>query len=223
MTLQEGEMVKNIVFDLGGVIIPLNRVACIRAFDEIVGYKEFARMLNAYRQIGFFDSFETGRISARKFRQIIRANSSHIKDGKARIVTDRQIDYSLNRYLGDIPQDKIETLLFYRDGYRLFLLSNTNPIGMSYAKKLFMDKGYKVTELFEELFLSYKMGVAKPSKEIYDRMIRKTGIAPQETLFIDDSPANIETAASMGFQVILYNPKDDLYGKISEYLEREQR
>lgn len=214
-------MIKNLVFDLGGVIVPLNRIACLRAFDDVVGYKDFGQLLNSYRQVGFFDNFEQGKISAKKFRQIIRASASPIKDGKARIVTDREIDYSLNCFLCDIPQDKIETLLFYKGDYRLFLLSNTNPIGMNKCRRLFMDKGYKIQEIFEKQFLSYKMKMAKPGEEIFRKMIKDANILPEETLYIDDSPANIETGRSLGFHVVLYNPKEDLYGKISEYLERQ--
>ena len=54
-------------------------------------------------------------------------------------------------------------------------------------------------------------------------MIKDSGIVPEETLYIDDSPANIEAGKALGLHTVLYNPKDDLYGKISEYLEREQR
>ena len=208
-------MIKNLVFDLGGVIVPLNRVACIRAFNDIVGYKDFGEVLRTYRQIG--------QISARQFRQIIRTHSAIIKDGKPKIISDREIDYSLNCFLNDIPQDKIETLLFYRNDYRMLLLSNTNPIGMAYCRKLFKDKGYDVKELFDKLYLSYRMKLAKPDKAIFLKMIKDSGIVPEETLYIDDSPANIEAGKALGLHTVLYNPKDDLYGKISEYLEREQR
>ena len=166
-------MIKNLVFDLGGVIVPLNRVACIRAFNDIVGYKDFGEVLRTYRQIGFFEKFET--------------------------------------------------LLFYRRDYRMLLLSNTNPIGMAYCRKLFKDKGYDVKELFEKLYLSYRMRLAKPDKAIFIKMIEDSGIVPGETLYIDDSPANIEAGRALGFHTVLYNPKEDLYGKISEYIEREQR
>ena len=150
-------MIKNIVFDLGGVIVPLNRVACIRAFNDIVGYKDFGEGVSLYRQIGFFYKFERGLISTRKFRQIIRAHASPIKDGQPRIVTDREIDYSLNCFLKEIPQDRIDTLLFYRGDYHLYLLSNTNPIGMKYCRKLFQDKGYNIRDIFDRQYLSYKM------------------------------------------------------------------
>lgn len=216
-------MIKNIVFDLGGVLVPLNRIACLRAFDEVVGYKDFGSVLSCYRQIGFFEKFENGDISAKKFRQIIRVNSSPIKDGKPRIVSDREIDYSLNCFLGEVPQDKIETLLFFRDGYRLFLLSNTNPISMAKCKQLFKDKGYKLDSFFEKMFLSYKMKSSKPGEEIFKKMMLKARILPEETLYVDDAPANIEAGEKLGFKTLLYDTKTDLYEQISKSLEREQR
>lgn len=214
-------MIKNLVFDLGGVLIPLNRIACLRAFDEVVGYKDFGKVLNSYRQIGFFEEFENGDISAKKFRQIIRINSSPIKDGKSRIISDKEIDYSLNCFLNEIPYERLETLLFYKGDYRMFLLSNTNPISMAKARVLFKDKGYNIEDLFEMLFLSYKMKCSKPGEAIFNKVIDKAKILPEETLYIDDAPANVETAAKLGFKTLLYNPKDDLYDKVSESIERQ--
>lgn len=214
-------MIKNLVFDLGGVLVPLNRIACIRAFDSVVGYKNFGEVLHQYRQLGFFDQFETGKISARKFRQIIKGDAAPVVNGKPHVVTDREIDYSLNCYLGEIPQDKIDTLLFFKNDYRMLMLSNTNPIGMKKCRQLFLDKGYKIESLFEKQYLSYKMKMAKPNREIFEKMIKDSKILPEETLYIDDSPANIAMGKELGFHVLLYNPKEDLYVKISEYLERQ--
>lgn len=217
-------MIKNIVFDLGGVIVPLNRVACIRAFDEVVGYKEFGHLLSAYRQNGFFEKFETGRISSNEFRQIIREHALPEKDGQPRVVTDSEIDYSLNRFLCEIPQERIDALLHLHRRYRMILLSNTNPIGMKQCRKLFKNKGYKITELFEKLYLSYKMKLAKPDPSIFRKMIEDSGIVPEETLYIDDSVANVAAGKEFGLHSILFTPgKDDLYDKISEFIEREQR
>ncbi len=214
-------MIKNIVFDLGGVIIPLNRIACIRAFDEIIGYKEAAKFLSSYRNMGFFEKFDIGEINARQFRQIVRANSTTIENGRAKGPTDSEIDYSMNRYLCDIPQDKIETLLFYKHDYNLYMLSNTNPICIEKSREFFLDKGYKMEELFVKCYLSFELGYAKPDRAIFDKMLKKAKIKPEETLFIDDFPANIEMASGLGFKTILYNPKDSLYDCISEFFERE--
>ena len=105
----------------------------------------------------------------------------------------------------------------------MLLLSNTNPIGMNYCRKLFRARGYDVKEIFERLYLSYQMRVAKPDPAIFRKMIADSGIIPEETLYIDDSPANVEAGRTAGLHSLLFSSKEDLYGKISEYLQREQR
>ncbi|MBO7278920.1 MAG: HAD family phosphatase [Bacteroidales bacterium] len=210
-------MIRNLVFDLGGVLVNLNRIRCLRAFDEIVRYRDFASVFSTYRQLGFFDKFETGELSAKQFRNIIRINSED-EPGKPKI-KDYEIDFSLNCYLTDLPQDKIDTLLFYRHDYRIFLLSNTNPISMVRVREMFEEKGYKMEELFEQLFLSYKMKDAKPNASIFEKMLKKTKILPEETLFIDDSLANIQTAESLGFYGLHYDPHNDLYACVSQRLK----
>lgn len=210
-------MIRNLVFDLGGVLINLNRISCLRAFDEIVRYKDFAAVFGTYRQLGFFDKFETGAISARQFRNIIRINSQD-EPGKEK-VRDHQIDFALNCYMKDLPQDKIDTLLFYRHDFRIFLLSNTNPISMVRVREMFEERGYKMEELFETLFLSYKMKDAKPNASIFQKMLKKTKIDPHETLFIDDSLANIRAAEELGFYGLHYDPHNDLYAEVSRRLK----
>lgn len=211
-------MIKNLLFDLGGVIVPLNRIACLRAFSDVIGYKDFGNILTSYKRVGIFEKYENGSINSRKFRAGIRKDITSDPKGFTKQVTDSQIDYCLNCLLLPIPQDRIEALLFYKSDYRMFLLSNTNPIGMRYCRKLFRDKGYHIADIFEELFLSYKLKCAKPQREIFEKVIKKSKMVPEETLFIDDMVVNLETAASLAFKTLLYDPKKDLYKTIENRL-----
>ncbi len=216
-------MIKNLIFDLGGVIVPLHPMACITAFKEVIGYEGFGEFLSMYRHKGFFDQFERGEISSREFRKIIRKNAMPVKklNGKSKSISDNEIDYCLNRFLLPIPQNRIEALLFFRHDYRMLMLSNTNPIGMDRCRELFRDMGYETEDLFEKLYLSYKMKLAKPDPEIFAELIKDSGVVPEETLYIDDSMTNIKAGAEFGFRTLLYNTKDDLYAKVCESIERE--
>ena len=215
-------MIKNIVFDIGGVIVPLNRLACIRAFDRLMNYRDIALMLSTYRRKGYFEKFELGQLSSSKFRYVIRTNAFTSQDDRTKIYSDDLIDDCLNRYLGDIPQDKIDALNFFKYEYKLYVLSNANPIGMKRVEELFENMGYKMDEIFEKQFLSYKMGLIKPDLKIFNVMQKKAKIKPEETLFIDDSPANIKAANSLGYHTILYNNKENLYDTIYQFFERQQ-
>ena len=60
-------MIKNIVFDLGGVIFKIDKAQAIRRFNE-VGFNDAASYLDAFTQIGIFGDLESGRITAEQFR-----------------------------------------------------------------------------------------------------------------------------------------------------------
>ncbi len=207
-------MIKNIIFDLGGVIIDLDRKRCLDNFRELLGFPDFGIYLSAYLQGGFFADFEDGAIDAAEFRRHIRERSSN-KD-----VADSQIDFALSSFLSGIKEEKGEMLLALKKrGYKLYLLSNNNPIAWRRSEELLLEStGISGGGIFDGLFLSYLMKLSKPGRGIFEKVLLDTGVAPQETLFIDDAPANIETASGMGFATILYNPEESLPLKVAEAL-----
>lgn len=172
-------MIKNIVFDLGGVIVPLNREACNTAFSNI-GFKDFDKILNNYVQEGFFLQYEKGEISSEEFRRIIRGKMLPQYNNS---VTDKDIDSALGAFLDEIPKERIELLISLKNNYNLFMLSNTNPIAISFVTNLFRKAGKEMDECFNQIFLSYKMKMAKPNKEIFTSMIEQANLIPSETLF----------------------------------------
>jgi len=91
-------MIRNIVIDLGGVIVKLDREKCVESFRKI-GYIDFDKILNNYLQEGFFLEFEKGTITEEEFRDIIRANI-----GKN--VADQEIDKSMGDFLTEISTEK---------------------------------------------------------------------------------------------------------------------
>lgn len=207
-------MIKNIVFDLGGVIVPLNRDACNSAFSEI-GFKDFDKILNNYVQEGFFLQYEKGEINSHQFRSIIRDN---MLAPFKKSVSDIDIDNAMGAFLDEIPAERIELLTSLRKVYKLFMLSNTNPIAISFVKKLFRKAGKEMDDCFDQIFLSYQMKMAKPSKEIFTNMMEQANMIPQETLFIDDAPINIESATQIGIQTLLYIPGTNLVTEVKALL-----
>lgn len=207
-------MIKNIVFDLGGVIVPLNRDACNSAFSKI-GFEDFDKILNNYVQEGFFLQYEKGEISSDEFRSIIRDNM--LPQFKKK-VSDREIDSAMGAFLDEIPPERIQLLLSLKENYNLYMLSNTNPIAISCVKELFLKGGVSIEECFHKLFLSYKMKMAKPSSEIFTTMMEQTNMIASETLFIDDAPVNVESAAKLGLKTLLYVPGANLVTEVKAAL-----
>lgn len=191
--------IKNIVFDLGGVIITLNRDEAVRRFLEI-GVDSAEELLDPYHQKGIFLELEEGKISKQEFYD-------QLKKIAGKEIPDDRIDYAWFGFLQDIPAYKLKMLEELRERYNLYLLSNTNPIIMGWARSPeFTEKGKSLDKYFDKLYLSYEMGVTKPHQSIFEHMIKDSGIDPSETLFIDDGLSNIEIGEKFGMKT--FQPKN---------------
>jgi glucose-1-phosphatase len=191
------DKIKNIIFDLGDVIINIDVPLAARSFAELSGQQE-EEVAELFREKALFRQFETGELDEAGFRNYVREllRSEHW--------SDEDIHRAWNALLLDIPPDRIDLLQKLRDRYRLFLLSNTSSIHVAEVN-LILEKATGVPslhELFERLFLSYEMGVMKPDPAIYHQVLSEAGIEPQETLFLDDNADNIRAAAALGIHTI---------------------
>ena len=208
-------MIRNLIFDLGGVLVSLNRQRCLNNFSSQLGFDNFGDYLNAYAQKGFFAKFESGEINAEQFRNEVKERCT--KDG----VTDQMIDTALNSFLTHVDPYKVKLLLDLKQKYNLLLLSNVNPIAWGRCCELFLEAyGVDIEDVFEKLYLSYEMCCSKPGKEIFEKLISDSGIVPEETLFIDDSAANIEAGKVFGLQGLLYDVDCNLEDEVYKVLEK---
>ncbi len=206
-------MIKNIIFDWGGVILSLDKERCLAAFDKVVGVANFSEYLTPYLQKGFFAAYENGDIDDVQFCKCVKELSVKPE------VTDDDVKYALYEFLVEIPQYKIDLLLKLRESYGLHVLSNNNNICWEKSSVMFEEKaGCRVEDVFEKLFLSFRLNTMKPGEEIYSRVIA-AGLVPEESLFIDDAPANIETAQRMGFKTLFYDVNTNLEVELNRTLE----
>ena len=195
--------IKNIVFDLGGVLIDLDFKSAINGLQK-AGFTNVKEQLQAFDREGIFQKFELGEISADEFRASIRENSNVS-------LTDEEVDSLWNLMLLEIPREKLELILDLRSKYMVYLLSNTNSIHWDYVcKNAFNYHGFRMDDYFEETFLSYEMHLAKPDKAIFEKMLNDANLLPEETLFIDDLEANCKAAEEGGIHAHHYHIGDDL-------------
>lgn len=188
-------MIKNLLFDLGGVIMDLNRDRCVEAFKAL-GMERPDDLLGVYGQQGIFLALERGEVTAEEFRDAIRPMFPTP-------VTDEQIDTAFNRFLIGIPRHRLEQLRELRKHYGVYLLSNTNPIMMnSFIAEQFRQEGLEIDDYFDGLVKSYEAKCYKPEPEIFAYTAQKCGIDPAETLFFDDSEANVLAARQCGYQAV---------------------
>ena len=116
-------MIRNIIFDLGGVVLTLDQSQSVRRF-EALGLKDAEERLNAYTQEGIFGDLEGGKIDAETFRQELTKLTG-------REATHEECAVAWRGYAKELPQRNLDALIRLREeGYRLILLSNTNPYMM---------------------------------------------------------------------------------------------
>lgn len=188
--------ITTLIFDFGGVLINLDREACVRRYEEL-GIHNANDLLNNYVQSGIFLQLEQGLISPATFHNELRKVS-----GTA--ISDEDIDEALGRFLLDIPAEKLEMLLQLRRHYRVLMLSNTNAIHFPVCVNThFHYNGHRIEDFFDRCYLSYEMKMSKPNADIFEELLRQEGLKAEECFFLDDGPANIETAKKLGFQTYL--------------------
>jgi putative hydrolase of the HAD superfamily len=191
--------IKNIVFDLGGVIITLERSEAVRRFKE-AGLGNAEELLDAYHQKGIFLELEEGKLSQEEFYDAVRKEAG-------KFIPNEAIDYGWLGFLKEVPVYKLTMLEELRKNYNLYLLSNTNPVVMAWAfSSAFSPEGKSIEKYFDKLYLSYQIGCTKPSPLIFDYMFNDSGILPAETLFIDDGSANVAIGEKLGMKT--YQPEN---------------
>lgn len=188
--------IKNLMFDLGGVVIDIERQRCVDALTAL-GMTNADEMIGLYRQSGPFLRLEAGELSPADFCEAMRAT---MPEG----VTDAQIKQAISRFIVGIPVHRLEALRSLRERYGTYVLSNTNPIMFEgVIADLFKQEGRDIDAYFDGVTVSYHAGSNKPSPEIFRYAIAHMGIQPEETLFLDDSQRNLDAAAEFGFSVAL--------------------
>lgn len=206
------EAIKNIVFDLGGVIIDLDRDQAVRRFEEI-GVEDADQLIDAYEQKGIFLELEDGTIGAEEFCQKLRKHT-----GKE--ISFADVTRAWLGFVVDVAQYKLDYIWQLRERYKVYLLSNTNPfIQLEWAQTpRFSAAGRPLNDYFDKLYASYEIGITKPDRRIFDFMIEDSGMIPSETLFVDDGKRNILTGQNLGFKTYMPVNKEDWREAINRLL-----
>jgi len=190
------EHIKNVIFDLGGVIIDLDFNKSFEAFSKM-SRKDFNQIFSKAEQFQFVTEYEIGKIDSHTFR-------NHIREELEINATDQAIDEAWNAMLSDFPKKHIDFVEKVSQHKRTFILSNTNEIHKQAADKALLDKHNGTTweKLVEKAYFSHIMGDRKPNESIFRTVIDENQLIPEETLFIDDSPQHIVGAGKTGIQAI---------------------
>ena len=208
--------VKNIIFDLGVVLLDLNQKGMEEAFSKL-GAHNFSAVYTTYAQDPIFDLLERGQVTEDEFRDRLRKILGIT-------ATDRDIDSAWSNILVGIKPEVISLLQSLSAHYRTFILSNTNEIHMRSIDE-HLQKVHSLTsldDLVEKAFISSRMGARKPERKIFDDALAHAGISRENTIFIDDHPKNVEGARAAGIVTYQFNIGEQIAEKLPQYLEESQ-
>ena len=198
-------MVSDIIFDLGGVLLDLNmpdlQGACHRlgidpelffVKTEGAGTSTVCEGVSASRAI---TAYQVGDITSEAFLAFVLSHCG------ADITREAVIE-AWNSCIGPLPRHRLDLIKeLRRRGYHTHLLSNTNDLHWEEVKRRhFSDEGYRCAELFDHVFVSHEVHLAKPDLEIYRHAVGRIGRPAHQCLFIDDAQANVEGARRTGLQ-----------------------
>ncbi len=186
---------KNIIFDLGGVLMDIDFTLTHKAFEQL-GVQDFAKRYNQYSADTFFSDFEKGKIPTADF-------FDHIRRICECDLSNDSICNAWNALLIGFPKERTEWLLRIKEKYRIYLFSNTNILHyQSFAKTFEETTGRGLNSCFVKAYYSHEMGLRKPDPASYLQIVNEQGLDVAETLFIDDTIKNVEAARELGFQVV---------------------
>ncbi len=188
--------ISTIIFDFGGVIITIDQQQAIDRFKEI-GLADADQRLDSYTQTGIFGALESGEIDGETFR-------NELEKLTGTPVTHEQCCYAWRGYCKELPQRNLRYLQELRKrGYRVLLLSNTNPLMMEWAMSCEFDgNGNPIQSYFDGLYLSYRCRLMKPSSEIFIKLLHEENLSADEALFVDDGQRNVDIARQLGFNTL---------------------
>lgn len=189
--------VKNLIFDLGGVILDLSVDHTLDSFSRLSKLPK-EKVQELYAQTSGFLEYEKGFLDDRGFRDFVRATFSIS-------APDDAIDHSWNAMLRGIPAVKLDLLKKLQAEFQVFLLSNTNGIHLHHINEVILPQigdGKNLDNYFHKAYYSHRMGKRKPDADIFEQVLEENRLLPEQTLFLDDYAVNIEGAKALGIKTI---------------------
>lgn len=199
--MQTDPSIKNLIFDLGGVILDLSVDSTLQSFADVSGI-EPTRIKQLFANSPGFDSYEKGEFTDSEFRDFVRKLYKFD-------ASDEVLDTCWNAMLVNIPLEKLQLLERLKKTHNVFLLSNTSNIHVNYINNVLIKRvtPKSLDDFFHRSFYSYRMKMRKPDAEIFQQVLDEAKLIPHETLFLDDNQANVDGASKLGIKTVhVVNP-----------------
>jgi putative hydrolase of the HAD superfamily len=184
-------MIKNIIFDLGGVLLNIEYKRTVEAFRAL-GLKNPEAQFTKEVQSELFQKYERGHISDKQFLEALAVYMP-----KAR---QDEIEAAWCALLGDFPLRRLQVLERLSEKYRLLILSNTNHIHQLKFEKIIEDTcGWeRFASHFDFIGYSHQMHERKPDEAIFSKILNMNELEAGDSFFIDDTEEHVLSARRSG-------------------------
>ena len=181
-------MIKNIIFDIGSVILNFDYKKIINEFTEDIEEQKFIMdyIVNSPEWMGY-GLIDTGFVTREEVIKLIQDRTNHEKDSLIENFWNTYINYAF------IDENVVRLIEELKDKeYKIYLLSNINDYTVDKIK------GSKLFDIVDGYILSYVEHQIKPYKAIYKTLLDRYGLKADECAFLDDNENNIKTANELG-------------------------
>jgi putative hydrolase of the HAD superfamily len=200
-------MIKAIIFDFGRVISAQKPMSLFRGYEEELGIAPGTINRIMFGSPAWEDALVGRKTSAEFWHAIGPQLNLH---------TPQAVDAFRSRYHADeaINEGVVGLIRKLHGRYKLAVLSNSPP---NLARWL---QGWGILDLFDVVFCSGDEGVKKPDPAAFQIALERLGIAPQETIFIDDTPGHVRAAEALGVRGVLFTTAEALAEELNTMLTR---
>lgn len=208
-------MIKNIIFDFGGVLLDLDYERTYAALMEVTGIEMDGKSIPA-PVFKVMLGYEKGEINTETFLWNLQKESTKLTPQPDKLIK------AWNAMLLGWNSDRFAFLEALRADYGVYLLSNTNELHIEWVQRDLV-KNHKIkdfdTRFFDKTFYSHQMRMRKPELSIYHKTIEEAGLVASECLFIDDNADNVAGAKAAGLHAIHHDPALEIIGQLPIYLK----
>ena len=196
--------IKNIIFDLGVVLLDVDDNKAFNAFVDL-GIQDIMSFRSFFRKHEIFTKHEEGSISDQDF-------INEIKKYTGLTCSGNKIVDAWNKIIVGFPEKKTDFLIKAKKHFKIFLLSNTDGIHAKEYERLFREQtGIAFENVFDAIYYSHVIHTRKPDAAAYKRLLTEQMIRPEETLFFDDLEDNVKAAGLLGIKSVLYKKETDFF------------
>lgn len=208
-------MVQNIIFDFGNVLFDLDLGAFEREMKQLLG-KSYTAVKEQLLEERIFELYETGGLDTEEFVRKIAALGDTAAPGAC---SPEQVMDAWNAIFIGMPRHRFDMLLRLRQQYKVFLLSNINDLHERWiADYMIREHGLSGYEslYFDGVYFSHLIRLRKPAPEVFEYVLADAEILPEETMFFDDLPENVEAAKQLGILGVWHEPGTDIETRLRE-------